>query len=443
MPAAKKLKPAYQPVEWQRRFHASKARYRIACVGRRGGKSEAALHECVMFADQNPGSLVWWVSPSYDQAHIGWEKFFDAYPTNSPIYKKLVKSTKKTDPRIIHFTNGSRIEFRSADKPRGLRGRGVNKVVCDEAGEYPDEVWSSCLAPTLLDTGGEAVFISTPMGKNWYFDLYMRGFNPEEPDYESFHATSRDNTALPAAEVEAFLAEKQRNTPASEFRREYLAEFLEEDSEVFRGVKSCVQEHLPIICEGNRWFSEGFVQGAQYVIGVDVAIHTDFSVFTVVKIEPREHGIVKRVVYLERLQKLEFAYQANRLNSIWMDYGRPKVIVDAGGKGDSFVNELYHYIPRGLITPVVFDATNKRNYVLGLAAEIEQLRVELPDIPVLIKELQQYGWTKTSTGHFKYSAPGKKHDDCVISLALAVSGAKDVSRVRTLNNYQRAAILGM
>lgn len=401
------------------------------------------MQECVMFGDKNPNSLIWWVAPSYDQAKIGLEKFLEAYPQSGAHYRHLVLRIKKTAPIVIFFNNGSRIEFRSADKPSGLRGRGVHKLVCDEAAFYPDEVWHDCLSPTLLDTGGEAVFISTPDIKNWFFDLYQMGLDPTEPDYATFHATSYENTSIPEKERFAFLAEKKRNSPSAVFRREYMAEFLEEDSEVFHGVKNCVDNSLPVVDEGNRWYSEGYQPGIQYIIGVDVAIHTDFTVYLVVRVDNIDGELVKRVVYMERIQKLEFEYQAHRLKAVWEDYNHPKMVIDKSGKGDSFVTEVYKHVPRGYVTEVIFTAVNKQNYILDLVTEVEQGRIVLPNIPLLIRELLQYGWKKTATGHYQYSAPGKKHDDTVIALALAISGAKNANQIRFLNSSQRIAMLDM
>lgn len=441
--AEKKITPDYRPTAWQAKLHASKALHRVACVGRRGGKSEAALHEAVMFADKNPKSRVWWVAPSYDLAEVGWDKFHDAYPPDSETYKTRVLKTIKTAPRTIFFTNGSRIDFRSADKPRSLRGRGVHFLVCDEAGEYPEDVWESHLSPTLLDTGGRVILIGTPVEKNWFYDLYRRGFDPNEPDYESFHATSRDNTALPVAQVEAYLKEKKRNVPAAIYRREYMAEFLEEDSEVFHGVKKCINPALAVVDEGNRWISEAYEPGAEYIIGVDVAVHTDFTVILVIRIEYTQEEPTKRVVYMQRIRKLEFDYQAQRLHDVWIDYNQPSMRIDESGLGVSFVNEVNKHIPPGYVTGVTFTPANKQNHILALAAEIEQGRVILPNIPVLITELLRYGWKKTASGNFQYSAPGKHHDDCVVALCLAVSGAQDTSQLRVLDGSQRIAMLDM
>jgi len=46
--------------------------------------------------------------------------------------------------------------------------------------------------------------------------------------------------------------------------------------------------------------------------------------------------------------------------------------------------------------------------------------VSFPEIQELINELSIYEYEKTMAGNVKYSAPSGYHDDCVISLALAV-----------------------
>ena len=48
------------------------------------------------------------------------------------------------------------------------------------------EAWEATLRPTLSDTQGRAMFISTPSGRNWFYELFMRGQDPQYPEYESF-----------------------------------------------------------------------------------------------------------------------------------------------------------------------------------------------------------------------------------------------------------------
>jgi hypothetical protein len=43
--------------------------------------------------------------------------------------------------------------------------------VVDEAALVPSDVWNFILRPTIAQTMGSAVFISTPKGRNWFYDL--------------------------------------------------------------------------------------------------------------------------------------------------------------------------------------------------------------------------------------------------------------------------------
>jgi len=55
---------------------------------------------------------------------------------------------------------------------------------------------------------------------------------------------------------------------------------------------------------------------------------------------------------------------------------------------------------------------------------IEQRLVTFPNIAELIEELGCFNYDVTDFGNIRYSAPQGMHDDCVISLALAVMGMK-------------------
>ncbi len=57
-----------------------------------------------------------------------------------------------------------RVCFLSADNPDSIRGFGFHGIVLDEAAAVSAPVWNYVLRPTLAQTMGWAVFISTPMG---------------------------------------------------------------------------------------------------------------------------------------------------------------------------------------------------------------------------------------------------------------------------------------
>jgi hypothetical protein len=67
----------------------------------------------------------------------------------------------------------------------------------------------------------------------------------------------------------------------------------------------------------------------------------------------------------------------------------------------------------------ISSATLKKNLIDSLRIKLEQSQITFPNIPVLIDELKAYEYTTTNSSTLKFSAPSGKHDDCVISLALA------------------------
>ena len=109
-------------------------------------------------------------------------------------------------------------------------------MVIDEAASIPVNVWHYVLRPTIAQTLGWAVFVSTPKGRNWFYDLYTRGMDPGEQDYASFTFPSKASPYFPEKEWE----EARRTLPEDVFRQEYMAEFLEDSAGVFRRVEACL-----------------------------------------------------------------------------------------------------------------------------------------------------------------------------------------------------------
>jgi predicted phage terminase large subunit-like protein len=96
--------------------------------------------------------------------------------------------------------------------------------VIDEAAHarYLKDAWERAISPTLTDFGGDAWFISTPNGMNYFYELFRRGGDPTFPDWASFHMPTSANPHIDPAEVE----QKRRELPDLVFRQEYLAEFV-------------------------------------------------------------------------------------------------------------------------------------------------------------------------------------------------------------------------
>jgi hypothetical protein len=76
----------------------------------------------------------------------------------------------------VTLSNGSVIMARSAgDNGKNLRGRAAHRVIVDEAAFVPEGVIAEVIVPMLADTAGQLELISTPFGRNHFFEAYMRG----------------------------------------------------------------------------------------------------------------------------------------------------------------------------------------------------------------------------------------------------------------------------
>jgi Terminase large subunit, T4likevirus-type, N-terminal/Terminase RNaseH-like domain len=378
----------------QQQVYSSPARFKVLVAGRRFGKTELGLSILIESLLVRPSLKAWWIAPTYEQARYAARRF----------RRKLDRAPKLvSEPRTgsITLRNGSAVYFKSAHNFENLRGEGLDLLIVDEAGSIERDAWQEVLRPMLTDRAGKALLQGTPRGRNWFFDLFTRGRDPQFPEYASFRFGTADNPRIPPGEVE----EARLTLPEAVFRQEYEATFLANLGAVFPGV-----ENLPLAP------GEPYAPGGEYVIGVDLARYSDFTVVTVFDCEAR------RVVALARFNILGWEEQAERIARIADDYGRPLMTVDATGVGDAVVERLRAHGCR--VVPFVFTSNSKRQIVERLRLAVERRKLTLIDDPVLLDELMRFTYEVSARGNVRYTAPAGYHDDCVMSLALALAGAE-------------------
>jgi len=197
----------------QKTIAQCKARFRVVCAGRRFGKSHIAIREIARFAAE-PDRLVFYVAPSYRQAkQIIWRKLKRRLTDLNWVVK-----TNETE-LSLELVNGSIIALKGAENYDSLRGTGIDFLVIDEMADIASEAWTTVLRPALSDTGGHALFLSTPKGYNFFKELYDRAKTLS--NWQTFQYTSIDGGRIPPEEIEAARQELDERT----FRQEYLASF--------------------------------------------------------------------------------------------------------------------------------------------------------------------------------------------------------------------------
>jgi len=382
-----------RPHKAQARVLASRQRFNVLCCGRRWGKTTLGVNRLVERA--LPGNPVAWCSPSYRMLTEVWR---DVRRAAGPVLTRVDSQQHR-----LELLGGGVIEMWSLDQPDVARGRKYAEIVVDEAAmvRHLEEAWNAVLRPTLVDERGGAWFLSTPKGLNFFKHLYDRGADPHYPDWAAWQMPTVSNPYIPADEV----ADSQRTLPERTFAQEFEAVFLEDEGTVFRRIREAATA-TP---------QDGKQAGHRYVIGVDWAKLYDFTVMCVVDTTTRE------LVHMDRSNKVDYAVQVGRLQALAQRFAPDAIYAEQNSMGEPLVEQLQ----RMRLPVVPFQTTNasKTAVVDGLALALERGELRLLHDEVLLNELLAYQAERLPSGLVRYSAPDGLHDDCVIALALAWSGA--------------------
>ena len=128
----------------------------------------------------------------------------------------------------ISFPSGGRVQVRSAEDPQALRGATLSGLVLDEAAQINREAWEVVLGPTLAVSQGWAMFISTPKGLDWFYDLYRDA--EDRQNWATWRFPSHMNPLFPMAEWERAKAEMHPLI----FAQEHEAEFVQASGTMFK-----------------------------------------------------------------------------------------------------------------------------------------------------------------------------------------------------------------
>lgn len=228
----------YLPHIWQVAFHASSVgeklrRYRSLVAGRRGGKTLSAAWEVIYYAthptefhhdahgrDSDAPLHVWVLTPDYRSSGRA------ALHAIRKVLKEsnLVEGRDYKENRgdlYIEFSNGSLIEFKTAERPDKLVGAGLDILWIDEAALIPSEEAWNIARPALSDKLGLVICTTTPRGKNWYHKLFWGAAGSTNPQVGTVEYRSIDNPHFPAEEW----TEQKRSYHPLLFKQEYMASF--------------------------------------------------------------------------------------------------------------------------------------------------------------------------------------------------------------------------
>jgi hypothetical protein len=143
-----------------------------------------------------------------------------AWDSLREILRPLLIGENSTELSIT-LINGSTITLHSADEPDRLRGRALDLVVLDEFAQIAPETWDAVLRPALATTQGKALFIGTPDGRGWAYDLFRAAQQDETGQWSAMSFTTAEGGFVPDLELQS----ARSSMDARLFRQEFEATF--------------------------------------------------------------------------------------------------------------------------------------------------------------------------------------------------------------------------
>ena len=239
-------------LKWQQEVFKDETRFKVVAAGRRCGKSRLSAVTLLIEGLNCPvGSAVMYIAPTLGMARtIMYDLLLD-------LGKPVIKSAHVNNLEIT-LVNGRKIMLRGADNPDSLRGVSLTYVVLDECAFIKEDTWQKIIRAALSDKKGRALFISTPSGRNWFYDLFNLGKEGEDEEWKSWHKTTADNETIDPKEIEA----AKRTLSSFAFKQEYLSSFDTTGADVFK----------------HEWIKRDVEpKNGSYVVAIDLAGFQDIS----------------------------------------------------------------------------------------------------------------------------------------------------------------------
>lgn len=408
MKTTTKVKKVHLPLlhPKQQEVYDHPARFKVIAIGRQWGKSFMAKIACL---DQaiNEGKNVWWVAPTYRTASPHWREL------KRMVGKAPFIRYKNEQDRYIEFASGGSITIKSADKYDNLRGSGLDFVVLDEAAFMASQVWYEVILGALMATGGSVWFLSTPNGKNWFYDLWLLGQSESDKNKEwaSWQLPSYTSPYVDKATVNV----AKQTMSKKEYKREIEAKFEDTGGSAFFGYEKRLLLYPLDEPKPQR----------SYVAGVDWGRRDDY---TVISIFDRRSGDQAR---LYRINEMGYEKQLKEVKNILSLWRPDKAFIEVNNIGDVMYEMLQSRIKFMKLTPVRITPKNKPQYVEAFALGIEKEWATLligDDEDVCPEgfqqkiELEAFQEKPSRAGYVSYEGANGEHDDIISANILAWEG---------------------
>ncbi|OGL46458.1 MAG: hypothetical protein A2W05_07075 [Candidatus Schekmanbacteria bacterium RBG_16_38_10] len=388
-------------------------RFRVVCAGRRFGKSTLAIEEMFWHATTSDNARVCYIAPTHQSARdIVWNQLKKrVVDIASNINETRLEMTVKNNTGTTSF-----IALRSWDAVETLRGQFFNFIVLDEVAQYKNfsNGWDEVLRPTLTDKKGNALFISTPLGFNFFYDLY--NLEAKDKDYKSFHFTSFDNPYLLKEELEKIKNELTEDR----YAQEILADFRKTEGLVYKEFDR--ERHLFDFEPSNV---------VEYIAGIDFGFTNPCAVVHIKRDYDNNFWIVDEWYQTGRTEEQIADYvRSCQFNAVYPDPENPSAISVLNTKGINVCEVL-----KGKDS--VQSGINRVRDLL----KRNKLKIHKNCVNT-IWELETYSYPPKKDLRNEYENPIKENDHLLDAIRMAVTNnqpedPRDITRMSLLHQARR------
>jgi len=320
--------------------------------------------------------------------------------------KIIVRFDRKNNE--IYFHNGSFLKFKSADSGDNLRGATLDMIYIDEAAYVKLDLINAVLLPMITRTNGRVIAASTFNGPNFFYDWFTQGQLPENwSDMKSVKKTYLD---LNDPDVTKVVMGVKKSMTKGQFDQEYMC-LPVSAGVLFSNMESSMTDVKPTGYE-------------RVYIGMDIGVAQDYTVMTAMTEDFKVIDIHRFNYKQEGLDYQEFK---QRIRDFYFKHD--KLMAAAYfevNNNDLLFDDLTEDGLMYKLVPFLTTAKTKPQIISNLVKVFEDEQISIPRDNELLKELYDFKSKRNAiTGNIQFQNTDGKHDDMVISLALAAFCCKE------------------
>lgn len=387
-------------------------RFRVVNIGRRGGKTTLAIEEIKGKALAGCPRICY-IAPTYQQARdIAWETLKrELLPitivANESRLEMKVKAKDGAEVTIV---------LRGWESVENLRGQAFGFMVIDEVAMMRNfwVNWQEVIRPTLTDSRGEVLFISTPKGFNHFYDLY--NFQETDPDFRSFHFTSYDNPNVPYDELD----KAKMQMTSDRFEQEYLASFRKTEGLVYKEFDREKHVVKPELADSNMWVEK--------ILGMDYGFTNPAAVLTICRTSSDDYYITNELYERGKTDSEVNEYAAAlHAQRVYPDPAAASAVADLKKRG---VN----------VREVVKGHDSIKNGIDKVRELLKANKLKVCSNCInVISEFETYSYPDRKPNHNEYEDPIKENDHAMDALRYAIMMISANHRTHAPTFYPQSA----